>query len=171
MCRQATARTATRHSNQTGGQAASLFALVALFAAVPAWAQVVRVTASNSYPVEGPGAGNDTVLLYVSGLQGTAGAVANVTTDADWISLLSVTPGTNSMNVQNGPNRLRFQFAANTGATQVGHISVQLLDGGAQTIVTVGQASWDPYPQGWSRSLSRLSVLRLSTLTPKATSI
>ena len=30
------------------------------------------------------------------------------------------------MNMQVGPNRLKFQFPTNTGATQVGHIYVQV---------------------------------------------
>ena len=118
----------------------ALFFLSALFVSLPAWSQIVTITASNSSPLEGPAAGTDAVLLYVSGLQGTAGTAATVTTDADWITLLSTVAGTNALNVKNGPNRLRFQFAANTGVTRSGYISAQLLDGSAETIVTVTQA-------------------------------
>ena len=129
---------ACRSGKRRHGALFALLALSLIFAALPGHAQVVQFAASNLQPLEGPAAGPDTVLVQASGLQGNATPVV-VTTDADWITLLSLS-GPNSMNLQNGPNRLKFQFTANTGATRSGHIAVTSLDGSVGFTTTVTQS-------------------------------
>jgi hypothetical protein len=123
-------------------------ALILLFAAMPAWAQSVQLTGANVSPMEGPAFGSDTVLVYATGLQGTTTTTATVTTDVNWIRVTSTANFSTTMNIQNGPNRVQFVFAANSGAAQSGHIVVQPAGGGSPVTITVSQAAAGAVPAG-----------------------
>ena len=129
-----------------GRRTSATFALLAtslFLAAVPALAQIVELAASNAAPMEGPGAGSDTVLVYASGLQANATTTVTVTTGEDWITL-----ATSALNITNGPNRLRFQFAANTAITRTGLIVLVPLNGSPGITITVTQAGAGFAPAG-----------------------
>jgi hypothetical protein len=119
----------------------ALAAIMAVFAAQPQWAQAI--TGANVAPLEGPGAGSDTVLIYGSGLQGNTTIQSVISLDIlDWITCPS------SMTISNGPNRLQFSFSANTGATRSAHIVLQPVNGAPSVTVTVTQAGAGFTPAG-----------------------
>jgi len=110
------------------------------FASVSSQAQQVQLKGANTAPLEGPSAGSDTVLVYGSGLTGSSSASVTVSSDQSWITMLT---GSSSMSVKNGPNRVQFQFAANTGSPRQGHIVLQ-----NTLTITVTQAAAGSVPAG-----------------------
>jgi hypothetical protein len=124
-----------------------LVAVLPLLLAFAAQAQQVQYSLSTTSLLEGPNAGSDGAIVYGAGLTGLMPTTPAVS--ASWITLIPNDPNSSTaMGFKNGPNYLRFQFAANTGSTRTATIYLGGFGPQSTSTLTITQAASSFAPAG-----------------------